>query len=180
MHNYFIMNVNGGESLANSKIKIRLLKKILKIIAVVLVLAFAALQFYRPDRTNPTVNPAETLEASTDLPSDVRAVLQRSCNDCHSNETSYPWYSNVSPFSWFLDDHIRHGRSELNFSVWNTYEKSRKMRKLDEICEVIESSEMPLPSYLWIHRDAVLKSENARRLCSWAADEKTRVLASGQ
>lgn len=148
------------------------MKKILKIAAIVVVLVFIVLQFFRPDRSNPAIIESETLEASTNLPADVKAVLQRSCSDCHSNRTEYPWYSNISPFSWFLMDHISTGREEMNFSIWNTYSPKKKNKKLEEICEKVEAGEMPLPSYLWIHRYAALSESDVRLLCDWAKQEK--------
>lgn len=144
------------------------MKKALKIAAVVVALAFVVAQFFRPDRANPPVVQAETIQASMIVPADVQAVLTRSCADCHSNNTTYPWYSNVAPFSWFLADHIEHGRREINLSVWNTYSASRKEKKLTEICEQVESGEMPLPSYLWIHRDAALSDSEKKLLCDWS------------
>ena len=150
-------------------------KKILKITIILLVLGFLVSQFIRPDFTNPPIAASETLAASTALPADVQMVLARSCNDCHSNQTTYPWYSSVTPFNWFLADHIAEGREELNFSKWNTYGTDKKIKKLEEICEVIESAEMPLPSYLWIHRDAVLSESESRLLCEWTKAETTRL-----
>jgi hypothetical protein len=144
------------------------MKKIVKIVVIVLVAAFAVAQFVRPNQTNPAVNPAETLEASVPVPGNVEEILKRSCNDCHSNTTSYPWYAQVSPVSWFLDNHIQDGRRELNFSIWNTYTAKRKDKKLDEVCEQVKTGEMPLPSYLWIHRDAALREGDANILCDWA------------
>jgi len=110
-----------------------MLKKGLKVAVIILAVLFVAIQFYRPDRNNPPETAANTLESSTAVPDDVRMILTRSCADCHSNRTTYPWYSNVSPFSWFLDNHIRDGRREVNISDWNTYETRKKVRKLDEI-----------------------------------------------
>jgi hypothetical protein len=150
-------------------------KKAIKIIVILLALAFIAIQFVRPDRANPPEDQAQTIEASMNVPEDVRMILGRSCADCHSNRTVYPWYSNVSPFSWFLDNHIRDGRRELNISEWNTYEKRKKIRKLDEICQQVEDGEMPLPSYLWIHWDAKMKLGEAQTLCNWANAERDRL-----
>jgi Haem-binding domain len=152
-----------------------MVKKILKITILVLALAFIAIQFIRPDRTNPPEVPGETLEASTRIPADVGAILSRSCADCHSNRTIYPWYSNIAPVSWLLADHIRDGRRELNLSIWNTYDNRRKGRKLDEICDQVETGEMPLPSYLWIHWDAALKEGEAAKICDWTKAEKERL-----
>jgi hypothetical protein len=155
------------------------MKKILKIIAVVLAIAFLAVQFYRPDRANPPTIQAETLEATTDVPENVSRILTRSCNDCHSNETVYPWYSNVSPFSWLLANHINEGRRELNFSVWNTYTAKRKRRKYDEICEQATSGAMPHDQYLWLHREARLSAEDVKLLCDWADTEKVKIKDGG-
>lgn len=152
-----------------------MVRKILKIIAIVLVLAFIAIQFIRPDRTNPPEVVGETLEASSQIPADVDAILSRSCADCHSNRTVYPWYSNIAPVSWLLANHIRDARRELNFSIWNTYDNRRKVRKLGDICEQIETGEMPLPSYLWMHWDAKLKEGEASKVCDWTEAEKARL-----
>ncbi|HKP69827.1 MAG TPA: heme-binding domain-containing protein [Pyrinomonadaceae bacterium] len=152
-----------------------MLRKLLKIAVVVLLIGFVALQFVRPDFTNPPVAEAETLTASTNVPPNVDQILRRSCYDCHSNETKYPWYSKVSPFNWFLADHISDGRREVNMSIWNTYPKDKKVRKLDDICEQVEKAEMPLPSYLWIHWDAALKKEEGQAICEWAKGESQRL-----
>jgi cytochrome c553 len=144
------------------------MKKVLKIIAVVIALAFIVIQFFRPDFTNPPVNSAEVIQ----VPENVGAILKRSCNDCHSNETAYPWYSHVQPSAWFLADHIEEGRRELNFSVWNTYEKGKKERKLEEICEQVKYKTMPLPSYLWIHWGAKLSDADIKTLCDWTEQMK--------
>ena len=155
-----------------------MVKKAIKIVVIVLALAFIAIQFIRPERINPPEDLAQTIEASMTIPEDVRMILGRSCADCHSNRTIYPWYSNVSPFSWFLADHIRDGRRELNISEWNTYETRKKVRKLDEMCQQVEDGEMPLPSYLWIHWDAKMQPGEAQTLCNWANAERDRLEAA--
>lgn len=147
------------------------MKNVLKVTAIVLAAAFIIIQFIRPDFTNPPVNQAETLEASMQIPEDVEAILTTSCKDCHSHETRYPWYSNIQPAAGFLADHIKDGRRHLNLSVWNTYEPNRQKHKLEEICEQIESREMPLPSYLYIHWNAKLSDEQIKTLCDWTKQE---------
>jgi len=151
------------------------MRKILKIIALVLMFGFVVIQFYRPDRTNLPVVQAETLEATTQVSENVAAILKRSCSDCHSNETIYPWYSNISPFSWLLADHIEEGRRELNYSVWNTYSAKKKRHKFEEICEQITSGEMPHNQYLWLHADAQLSEEDKKIVCDWAETEKAKI-----
>lgn len=142
--------------------------KILKYVAIGLAALFLIGQLIRPSFTNPPVNPDEKIEASAQVPPDVAAILKRSCSDCHTNETTYPWYSQVTPVNWWLKDHIDEGRRELNFSVWGTYAPKRKNKKLEEICEQVEASEMPLPSYLWAHRDATLSADDVKLLCTWS------------
>lgn len=150
-------------------------KKILKILAVVLVVAFIVIQFFRIDKANPPINEADKIEAAMAVPTDVYLILGRSCNDCHSNNTVYPWYSNIQPAAWFLKDHIDHGRRELNFSEFNTYTAKKKKHKLEEICEMVESAAMPLPSYLWIHRDAMLSDTEKKILCDWSKQERDKI-----
>lgn len=151
------------------------MKKTLKISVIVLVGAIVILQLFQIDKTNPPINEADTLEAAVSVPPDISLILGRSCNDCHSHKTIYPWYSNIQPVGWFLRDHIDHGRSHLNFSVFNTYSRNKKVKAFDEICEMVESATMPLESYLWLHRDAVLARSEAEALCAWAKVEQGKL-----
>lgn len=151
------------------------MKKIIKILLIVVVAGLIVAQFLRPGFSNPPLVPGQPIEESADVPAEVQMVLSRSCNDCHSNKTVYPWYSQVSPFSWFLKDHIDEGRRELNFSEWSTYSNKKKIRKLEEVCEMVEGGAMPLPSYLWIHRDAILIGDQKKMLCDWAKAEKAKI-----
>jgi hypothetical protein len=151
------------------------MKRVLKIIVVVLFAGFIVLQFIRPDMTNPPVVPEQTLEATTQVPENVQKILTRSCVDCHSHNTIFPWYSQIQPAAWFQVDHIREGREHLNFSEWAKLEDRRKKRKLEEICEQVETREMPLPSYLWIHWDAKLSDDEIRVICDWTKAEIGRL-----
>jgi hypothetical protein len=98
----------------------------------------------------------------------VSGILTRACADCHSNETRWPWYSNVAPMSWFLIDHVNHGRDHFNFSEWATYSEDDQDKLLGSICSLSKKGRMPLPSYLWIHRDATLSDGDIAALCSWS------------
>lgn len=151
------------------------MKKVIKIFAVIVVVSLVVIQFFRIDKSAPAVVQGETLESAVIVPPDVALILGRSCNDCHSNTTIYPWYSNIQPTAWFLKSHIDDGRRHLNFSVFNTYTAKKKAHKLEEICEQVESRLMPLPSYLWIHGDASLKETEANALCDWASQEKGKI-----
>lgn len=152
------------------------MKKIIKILVVLVVAGFLILQFFRIDKTSQPIVKAETLESAVSVPADVQQIFGRACNDCHTNLTIYPWYSNVQPFAWMLKNHIDDGRRHLNFSTFNTNTPKRKAQKLEEICDEVSSKEMPLPSYLWIHRDAVLSDSDITTLCTWAKGEKDKIV----
>jgi hypothetical protein len=151
------------------------MKKILKIVFLIGAVIFLAIQFRRPDRTNPPENPADTLEARMNVPPEVKAVLDRSCQDCHTSRTAWPWYTNIAPVSWRTVDHVRGGQKELNFSLWGTYEPRRQRRKLHEICTEVESGRMPLSSYLIMHRDAKMSPQDIQTLCKWSKAEEEKL-----
>lgn len=147
------------------------MKKFLRFLLLVAVIAFIAMQFiHRPDFTNPPVDEQQTIEAVTDMPPDVRVMLGRSCYDCHSHQTRWPWYSRVAPVSWLVAEDVEHGREELNFSTFATYSTKRQVRKLEEICDEVKKGKMPLGNYLVIHPDAKLSDADRRRLCEWTDD----------
>jgi len=152
-----------------------MIKKILKVVVILLAVAFVVIQFFRIDKASPAIVQGERIEDAVSVPPDVALILGRSCADCHSNSTIYPWYFNIQPVGWFMKDHIDDGRRHFNMSVFNTYAPKKKAKKLEEICEMVESGEMPLPSYLWIHRDAVLKDTEAKAICDWAKQEQAKI-----
>lgn len=153
----------------------RVFGRILKWLGIALLCLFIGLQFKRPARTNPAVDPSQTMQAHLQMPSDVTTILNKSCQDCHSHTTRWPWYSNVAPFSWLLVDHVNEGREHLNFSEWGRLDNRRARNKLEEICEEVEIGAMPLDSYTWIHRSAILSQEEIKKLCEWANAERARM-----
>jgi len=152
-----------------------IIKKIIIGVVAVLAIAFIIIQFFPIDRSVPPVYAAETLEAAVSVPPHISEIIGRSCNDCHSNLTVYPWYTRIQPVGWFMKNHIDEGRREMNFSVFNTYSPKKKAKKLDEICEQVTQSEMPLPSYLWIHGNSVLKEGEVKALCDWSETAKASI-----
>jgi Haem-binding domain len=152
-----------------------LIKKILKWTAIALAVVFAALQFIRPARTNPPVDESRTIQAHTRITPEVATILDRSCNDCHSNQTRWPWYSNVAPVSWFVVNHVNDGRREMNFSDWAQYSQDERERYLKKICLEVKQGAMPLPSYLRLHHEAKLSSDDIKALCDWASMESQRI-----
>ena len=136
-------------------------------IAAAAVVLLAA-QVIRPARTNPVFDPSRTLAAAHPMPVAVAEAFDRACRDCHSNETRWPWYSHVAPVSWFVIDHVNHGRSHFNASDWSRYEPDEAARLLKQSCELVRESAMPLRSYAFIHRRAALSAADVSALCAWS------------
>ena len=135
--------------------------------------ALVAAQFIRPARTNPDFDPAHTLAAARPMPPAVADLFDRACRDCHSNETRWPWYSHVAPVSWFVIDHVNHGRSHFNASEWRRYDPDEAARLLKRTCELAGDESMPLPSYLLVHRRARLGPPDRVAVCEWTAQTRT-------
>lgn len=133
-----------------------------------LLLVFIAIQFYRPDKNVTPDNHLAIFIAETNPPKEVQQILSTSCYDCHSNATNYPWYNEIVPISFWLDDHIKEGKKHLNFSNWDAYSVKEKDHKLEELVEEVEKNNMPLPAYSWMHNEASLSLEQITQLSQWA------------
>ena len=137
-----------------------MLKKILIGIAGVLI----AIQFIPVDRSNP---PAEgEIMESTEL----KTILKRSCYDCHSNETVWPWYSYVAPVSWLVADDVHEGRKHLNFSNWQNIEVRKVSKAKQEIWEMVSEGEMPLGKYVLLHPEAKLSEKDKQIIKDWTGE----------
>src|SRR5438094_10198720 len=141
--------------------------RVLKIITIVAVVLIVGIQFVRPARTNPAVDESQTIFARTQITPEVSAILNRSCNDCHSNKTVWPWYTNVAPVSWWLSNHVNGGRRALNMSEWGKLDPNRQDRKLRQICDEVSDGVMPLSSYTPMHPAAKLSDQDKKTLCDW-------------
>jgi len=134
------------------------------VLGVLIVVA----QVVRPSRTNPISNPQDHIQAVVPVAPEVTATLSRSCNDCHSNNTTWPWYSNVAPVSWLVANDVKEGRSEMNFSAWRTYKGEKQLELLGKICKQINEGEMPMATYTWAHPQAKLSAADRQAVCSWS------------
>jgi len=152
------------------------MKKIIKIAAVLIIAALIAIQFInRPDKsTTSEITPAHITKVMN-VPSNVESILKRSCYDCHSDHTVWPWYSNVAPVSWLVSDDVVKGRKKMNFSQWSKIPASKREARLNEICEEIKSDEMPMPPYLIMHSDAKLTQADKDILCQWVEIEMKKL-----
>jgi hypothetical protein len=151
--------------------------KILKWVGLAVFVAFVAMQVVRPTRANPKVDPTKTMQAVLVVPPAIDAIFARACNDCHSSLTRWPWYSEVAPASWLVAQDVRQGRKELSFSEFGAYSPKKQAHKLDEICEMVESGDMPIASYALLHADAKLTLVDKTRVCEWAKAESARIAA---
>jgi len=149
--------------------------RILKWVAIVLIVIFIGIQFVRPGLTNPPVDESQTIFARLQVPPDVVATFDRSCRDCHSNKTVWPWYTQVAPVSWWLKNHVNEGRRDLNLSEWAKLPADRQDRKLRQICDEVQDGQMPLASYLPMHPAAKLSEQDKKTLCEWTDKERERL-----
>lgn len=140
------------------------MKRFVKVVLLVLLLGFVVIQAVPVRRDNPPVR------APLVAPAEVQAILRRSCYDCHSNETKWPWYAYVAPVSWLVAYDVEEGREHLNFSEWGEYASTKRVSKASSAIEEIEEGEMPLPKYVRIHGDAAVKPEDLAVLRKWADD----------
>lgn len=139
----------------------------MKKILVILLVAFVFIQFFPIDKNNPAPTPQMDFLNIKKTPETTATLIRNGCYDCHSNETKYPWYSNVQPIAWFLKDHIDKGRKELNFSTFATLEPKKQAHKLDEAAEMIEKGEMPLDSYILAHSEAKFSEAQKQELIKY-------------
>lgn len=140
------------------------MKKFLISIAVILI----AIQFFQPEKNISKESSYNSIEKQYAIPSNVNLLLRTSCYDCHSNNTKYPWYSNIQPVGWWLSNHINEGKRELNFDEFNSYTLEKKKKKISEIIKEIDKKDMPLSSYTLIHRNAELTVKQRQEIIQWA------------
>ena len=162
-------------------------KRWLRRIGLILFLAFLVMQFIQPGKNNQSMDMTNDITTVVTVPDSVHQLLKAACYDCHSNFTNYPWYSNIQPVGWWLKDHIDEGKGGLNFQEFALVKANdryntvalRQDHKLEEVIETVESGEMPLESYTWIHGEAKLTAAQKKMIIDWA-EAARRQLANGQ
>ena len=136
-------------------------------ILLVLAAAFVILQFFRPERNLSNDN-TNIMTNKFTVPADIQEIFKTACNDCHSNQTRYPWYANIQPVAWWMGNHIKDGKRHYNYSEFSGYRVSRQNEKFGDIAEQMEKKEMPLESYTLIHKDAILTDAQRKTIIDWA------------
>jgi hypothetical protein len=137
--------------------------------------ALVLIQLLPSGRSNPPVVAARTIEQTLTVPADVKAILDHSCKNCHSNETVWPWYAHVAPASWLLVMDVNHAREEMNFSEWGVENVDAQRDSLLEICRKVKAGAMPLRSYTLLHREAALTPADVTTLCTWSESARKQL-----
>ncbi|TCJ14274.1 cytochrome C [Flaviaesturariibacter flavus] len=148
-------------------------KRILLILLAILVI----LQFIRPERNESTAQQPGSILNGYPASPQVTGILKKACFDCHSNNTHYPWYTNIQPVGWWMQHHVDEGKRKLNFDEFRTYNTRKQVKKMEETVELVKKGEMPLDSYTWIHKDAKLDAGERQALTAWA-DSVGKAVAS--
>ena len=144
------------------------MKKILRYIAIFLLGAFITIQFIRPKKNKQEGEAVNHISNVFAIPEDVNIILKKGCYDCHSNNTRYPWYSNIQPVAWWHADHINEGKKGINFSEYASYNLRKKYHKMEEVIDEVKEGKMPIKSYKRIHKDARLSEDEKNKLIGWA------------
>ena len=140
----------------------------LKQVAAVFVVVVAAAQLVRPERANPATDPSRTIEAHVGTSNGLVPVLHRACGDCHSNETAWPWYTQIAPLSWVMAYAVNEGRKVVNFSDWAAYPANRQRALLDLSCQDASSGTMPGSAWTLLHPEARLSPQDIETICAAA------------
>lgn len=140
-----------------------------------LLAVFIIIQFFRPEKNASSASTPNDLFAHYQSPDSLMQLIKTACYDCHSNNTVYPWYSQIQPVAWWLDDHIKVGKKKFNFSEFSTYEPKKADHKMEELIEMVKENEMPLQSYTIIHTDSRLTPEQRVAMTDWAAGIRKQI-----
>ena len=133
-----------------------------KMLLITLGLMLVAFQLIQVDQLNPKYNKNDEIKA----PKDIMAIFKRSCWDCHSNDTIWPWYGKIAPISWSVARHVKHGRAYVNFSIWETYSEEQKDKKLEEIYRTMYAA-MPPQNYVDWHEEAAVTKKDRDLIRTW-------------
>lgn len=139
-----------------------------KKIMLVLLAALVVIQFIHPKKNTSEGPQPNYIGNNYAVPADVKTILDKACNDCHSNNTRYPWYAKLQPVDWWMNDHVVDGKKEINFDEYTNRSPRYQYHKMEEVIEQVKEREMPLKSYTWTHKDARLTSDERVKLTGWA------------
>ncbi len=157
---------------------------LIKTILIILFLLLVGIQFLQPSKDNQNADMRNAMDKAVELPDEVNRILRKSCYDCHSNYTNYPWYSNIQPGGWLMDRDIRNGKARLNFQTFATVQpegnyKTREAYQrhlLEEIAKVTSEGEMPLKAYMLLHEEARISDAERKIVADWARKAASEII----
>ena len=150
--------------------------KLFKKILLALLVIFLVMQAFRPTK-NLSANKENDISVAYPVSDEVKTILAKACNDCHSNKTEYPWYANIQPAAFWLNDHVVDGKRHLNFNEFNKYRIAKQYKKLEECIDEVKDGEMPLESYTLIHKNAILTEAEKIALTNWCLTVRDSIKA---
>ena len=148
-----------------------MLKKILLVIIIVLVI----IQFFHPAKNISKADRPYNIANRYNVPVTVKEVLNRACMDCHSNTTHYRWYFSIQPIDWWLTHHINEGKKQLNFDEFINKPIRYQYHELKFLVDEVKKGAMPLASYTWIHKDAILNEQEKNAIINWAESIRNEI-----
>lgn len=150
--------------------------KLFKKIMLALLVILLVMQAFRPTK-NLSANTENDISVSYAVPTEVKTILAKACNDCHSNKTEYPWYASIQPAAFWLNDHVVDGKRHMNFNEFNKYRIAKQYKKLEECIDEVKDGEMPLESYTMIHKNAILTEAEKTTLTNWCLTVRDSIKA---
>jgi hypothetical protein len=149
------------------------LKRVFVALIVLASVAFA-LTATTSDRARIQAPERKPLLADSNIPEPVRAILERACGDCHSQNTVWPLYSHIPPISWQIRGDVEKGRAFMDLSKWNTYTEAQRKGFTVAIAAAVQSHLMPPEKYRWMHRGARLSAGDVESIRTWAFVKRRR------
>jgi len=149
------------------------MKRRILIIAIGLLII---IQLIRPERNISSASFPNDISTQYVVPANVKQVLEKACDDCHSNNTNYPWYTNIQPVGWWLQYHVNEGKRELNFNEFVGYPLKKQDHKMEELIKTVKEGEMPINSYTWTHKNAKLSEQEKELLLNWAQEIRNKII----
>ncbi|MBN8837366.1 MAG: heme-binding domain-containing protein [Sphingobacteriia bacterium] len=151
--------------------------KVLKLAGLALLALLLIIQLFHPQKNISSEATPKHIGTSYKIPENIQAILVKACYDCHSNNTVYPWYNNIQPVAWWLNDHVVSGKRHLNFDEFTAYSIARQYRKIQQCAEEVKNKNMPLLSYTWVHKNAILTQEEKLAFINWCSAVRDSIKA---
>jgi heme-binding protein len=146
-----------------------------RIIGIAAIVFLIAAQLAEPGWHNHRVDPSQTIESQMQVPANVLGILNRACQDCHTDKTQWRWYAYIAPMSWLQVADVQSGRNMMNLSQWGRATPAQRADHLKEICKQVQEGDMPLWYYKPLHPASWLSDSDKTALCDWTKAELAKL-----